>query len=48
MLHGVSVSRIYLTSVKGFWFDAATSIPFSWIDWGVLQVRQGHPIQVKM
>ena len=27
--------------MSGFIFDAATSIPFSWIDWGVLQAR--HP-----
>jgi hypothetical protein len=30
---------MYTTSVTGFWFDAATSIPFSWTDWSVLQVR---------
>ena len=28
-----------MTSPMGFWFDAPTSIPFSWIDWSLLQVR---------
>ena len=32
------IYRLYVTTAMGFWFDAVTSIPFSWIDWSVLQV----------
>ena len=32
-----AVAAAYLAAPSGFWFDAVTSIPFSWIDWLVLR-----------
>ena len=32
-----------MTTASGFLFDSTTSIPFSWIDWSVLQARAPRP-----
>ena len=31
------IARHYMSSPFRFWFDILTSIPLSWIDWGILQ-----------
>uniref|UniRef100_A0A7S0M6N4 Cyclic nucleotide-binding domain-containing protein n=1 Tax=Cryptomonas curvata TaxID=233186 RepID=A0A7S0M6N4_9CRYP len=39
------VARSYLASPTSFWFDAATSIPVSWLDWGLEQTCGGQSMQ---
>lgn len=32
------IAWTYVSAVRGFWFDAVTSIPLSWVDYEVYQV----------
>ncbi len=33
-----TIAWVYLSAVRGFWFDALTSIPLSWVDYEVYMV----------
>jgi hypothetical protein len=36
-----TIAWVYLSTLRGFWFDALTSIPLSWVDYEVYKVRPG-------
>ena len=34
-----TIGWVYVSSIRGFWFDAVTSIPLSWVDYVFYQAR---------